>query len=116
MALGFDTHVPADRRDRIVDDYRLICAEVVRAEFARSGFMRCGGSHDRGDAIADIQVGLLLAPIAEHPQAGRILPQRLVEVEDVAVGVALSQDRDKAKHQPREPVAVGVCPDQAFAG
>ena len=112
---GESAEVVGDDLDRVVDDDRLVGPEVVDV---RAGLvvMVLGGREDRRDAVSDVQVGLLLAPVAEHAQAGRVALERTVEVEHVPVRVALAEDRDEAADQPGEAVAGRVGRDQALAG
>jgi hypothetical protein len=74
------------------------------------------GGKDRAQAVVHIQIGLLLATVAQHPQVAGVALQRAVEVEDVPVRVALSKDRDEAADQSGKAIAGGVRRDQALAG
>lgn len=78
--------------------------------------MAPGGREDCRHAVLDVQVGLLLAPIPEDPQPIRIPLKLAVEVEHVAVGIALAENRHKATDHACEAVAGAVSADQALAG
>jgi hypothetical protein len=70
---------------------------------------------DRVDAVLHVEVALSLEPVAEDPQGIRVLDQLLVEIEDVAVGVALAEDRDEAEDVALEPESLAVGGDEALA-
>ena len=61
------------RRDRVVDDQRLVGAEVVDVEPAGPS---CAARPVRiaVDAVLHVEVGLLLAAVAEHAQPRRVAP------------------------------------------
>ena len=87
--------------DRVVDHDGLVGAEVVDvgARLTVDDARRRSGS--RRDAVLDVEVGLLLAPVAQHAQARGVALERAVEVEHVPVRVALAEDRDEAEDQRR---------------
>ena len=66
----------------------------------------------RIDAVVHIEVGLALLAVAENAQPRRVLAQLLVEVEDVAVGVALAEDRDEAEDIALKPETFAIGLDQ----
>ena len=80
-----DAQVRGDRRDRVVDDDRLVGAEVVDVHCARLELPVDRERHRR-DAVADVEVRLLLAAVAEDPQARRV----------VAAGSGRSRRRGRA--------------------
>ena len=56
-------------RERVVDDDRLVGAEVVDAERRRLALVvRRAAVSIADDAVLDVEVGLLLAAVAEHAQ------------------------------------------------
>ena len=90
-----------DRRDRVVDDDRLVGPEVVDVHDARLDARGRVGERHRRDAVSDVEVRLLLPPVAEHAETVGIVAQAAEEVEDVAVRVALAEDRDEAEDRSR---------------
>jgi hypothetical protein len=115
LDLRRESHVAGDDRDRLVHDDALVGAEVVDVS-ARIILVPAGGGEDRGHAVLHVEVGLALAAVAEHAQAGRVAAKRVVEIEDVTVRVALSEDRHEPKDEPRESISRGICLDQPLAG
>ena len=69
---------------------------------------------DRVHAVLHVQVRLALRAVAQHVQLVGMRQQLLVEIEDVAVGVALAQDRDEAEDVALEAEAFAIGRDQAF--
>jgi len=76
---------------------------------------RHSGEH-RADAVLDVEVGLLLAPVAEHLEPPRIALELAVEVVYVPVRVALAEDRRKAADHAGEAEPGCVGGDQRLAG
>ena len=69
----------------------------------------------RVDAVLDVEVRLALLAVAEHAKRVGIARRLSVEVEDVAVGVALAEDRDEAEDAGLKAEALAVGLDQALA-
>ena len=91
----------------------LVGPEVVDRD--RPGFQRLFRRElHRRDAVSDVEVRLLLPAVAEHAQARRIAAQASTEVEDVAVRVALAEDRDEAKDDSHEAVPMCVRLDETL--
>src|SRR5665213_1070430 len=63
-----------------------------------------------------MEIGFLLAAVAEHSEVIRVLPEPLVEIEHMPVGVAFAHDRDKAEDIAFEAKTLRVSLDQALAG
>ena len=58
----------------------------------------------------NIEIGFPLLAVTQYMQVIRVVEQPTIEVKDMAMGITLSQDRDKAK-DPRlhiEPLTVGT--------
>ena len=70
----------------------------------------------RVDAVLHVEVRLALAGRCRARAARRVVAQAAVEVEDVAVRVALAEDRHEAEDVALEAEALAVGLDQAFAG
>ena len=70
---------------------------------------------DGVEAVVDVEVRLALPAVAEHAQARRIAPQAPVEIEDVAVRVALAENRDETEDAALEAEAFAVGLDQPLA-
>src|SRR5439155_23465378 len=101
----------ADRRKRLVDGDGLVGAEVVHDE---AGPALCEAGEHAADAVADVQVRLLLPTVAEHGKPGRVAATRPVEVVHVPAGVAPAEDRDDAKDDAGEVEGMAVRGDQAL--
>ncbi len=81
-----------------IESSTTMVSSVAQVVDVRAGLVvvALGGRQHRVEAVLHVQVGLLLAAVAQHPQAGGVALQRAVEVEHVPVGVALAEDRDEA--------------------
>ena len=115
LEIGRNAQVRGDRRNRVVDDDGLVRPEVVDEEGSRFDVL----IHDkryRGDAVADVEVRLLLPTVAEHAQMLGILAKTPTEIEDVTMRIALAEDRNETKDEPNEAVAMCVRLDQALPG
>ena len=88
----------------------LVGAEVVDVRTPDScGLQR---REDRVDAVLHVKIDFSLAAVAENAQPVGSSRSAAVEVEDVAVRVALAEDRDEAEDEPRKPKPLAVAPDQ----
>src|SRR5216110_2276405 len=105
--------MPGNPSDRVIHLAVFVGAQVEDPRLGPRRLFHRG--QDRIDAIPDVQVRLLLAPVAEYPQVGRIAAERLVEVEYVAVRVALTKDRDEAENESLEPESLAIRFDQSLA-
>src|ERR1700689_2557966 len=115
LDLGCDPQMLGDDAHGVVHDDRLLRAEVVDVS-PRLLAMALRRAEDRRDAVSDIQVGLLLAPIPEHSQPRGIALQSAVEVEHVPMRIALAEDRDEAADHAGEAIATGIGLDEPLAG
>src|SRR5207253_664787 len=70
---------------------------------------------DGVDAVLNVEVGLALLAVAEDADAGRVAQQLPIEIDDMAMRVALAEDGDEAEHVSLEAEAGAVGRDQRFA-
>ena len=111
-----DPQVGAHDGDRIGHHHGFVGAQVVDLKPSGTLGVRPDGGQDRRGTIAHVQVRLLPAPVAENTQPGRISFQCAVEIEQVAVRVALAEDGDEAKHDRGEAETVRVSTQHALSG
>src|SRR5581483_11373675 len=104
--------VAGDPADRIVHLAIFIGAEVEDVDLVPRGDQSV---ENRVDAVPDVKVGLPLPAVAEDIEPRRIGEKLLVEVEDVAVRVALAEDRDEAEDPAAHPIAFAVGRDHPLA-
>ena len=71
---------------------------------------------DGVDTVLHVEVALALGAVAEDAEAGGIVAQGLVEVQDVAVGVAFAEDGHEAEDEAFHGEAFAVGGDQPFGG
>src|ERR1041385_488522 len=109
--LGRHAEILADPADGLIHLTVLVRAEVEDVDFA---FRLRERQQDRVDAVVNVEIGLPLLAVAEDAQMHRVVTQLPEEVEDVPVGVALSEDRHEAEDVPLEPEALTIGLDQAF--
>src|SRR5205085_10538810 len=68
------------------------------------------------DTVVDVEIGFALMAVSKNTKLRRIVAQLSIEVHNVAVGVALAENR----HEPEDPSldaeAFRIGFDQAFAG
>src|SRR5450755_3019312 len=102
----------ADPADGVVHFAVLVGPEVEDVDLVGRAV---DGDQHRVDAILDVHVRLLLPAVAEDAERCRIAAKTRVEVEHVAVRIALAEDRDEAEDEPLEAEAFAVRLDQTLA-
>src|ERR1051325_9002360 len=103
LASRLDTERFADPANRVVDLAILVGTEIEDVDLARRTLRR---HENRVDAVLYVEIRLALLAVTEDAQARRVLPQAVVEVEDVAVRVALAENRHESKDPPLHPEAL----------
>ena len=68
------------------------------------------------DAVLNIEIAFALQAVAEDFQAVWMFAHLLVEIKDVAMGVAFAEDRDEAEDVAFKLVALTVRGDHRLAG
>src|ERR1039458_3730440 len=108
-----DAQMLGDPADRIIHLAVLVQAQVKDIDLGVGLF---NGSEDRRDAVFDVEVGLALPAIAEHLEIFGMGLELAVEIENVTVRVALSQDGYEAKNVAPHAKAFAIGGNQPFGG
>ena len=111
--LRADAEALRNPADRVVDAACFVGAEIEDMDLVVEDADR---EQHRVDAVVHVEIGFALLAVAEHVKLRRVVAQLLVEVEDVAVRVALAEDRDEAEDVGLESEALAVGLDHAFGG
>src|SRR2546423_3264431 len=72
------------------------------------------GPKNSRNTIVHVKIALPLGPIAQDAQMIRMFAQLAIEIENVSMGVALAQNRDKAKDVTFETESFTIGLDQPF--
>src|SRR5207248_1679600 len=111
---GMDAQLPANGIGGLIHLDRLVSSQVVNIKALRRWMT---GRLDHGShAIADIEVGFFLFAISQNTQNRWVSFELADEVDHVPMGIAFTQNGDKAENDSAKTVPFAIGRDRPFAG
>src|SRR5438067_8052967 len=90
-----DAEVPRYPFDRVIHTACFFGPDIEHIDFVARPV---NGKQHCVNAVAHVKIGFALLAIAKDVKPRRITQQSFVKIEDMAVRVALTEDRDEAKN------------------
>src|SRR5262249_12573121 len=110
---GTQAQILRDPGDRVVHFTVFRGAQVENGERP----LNClDGFQDRVHTVLNIEIRLSLAPITQDAQVFRVFEELPVEIDDVAVRIALSKNGNEAKDESLHAEALAIGGDHPFGG